>query len=95
MPISFLMARRKNKVKTFDTVYLMLLMLSSIVFPVLLSREVDIMTGIVAWMVSSFLTLDYYFRTTSKNRIKRKKLKQKIADQQLLQDVKKYGKIVR
>lgn len=89
------MARRKNKVKTFDTVYLMLLMLSSIVFPVLLSREVDIMTGIVAWMVLSFLTLDYYFRTTSKNRIKRKKLKQKIADQQLLQDVKKYGKIVR
>lgn len=95
MPISSLMARRKNKVKTFDTVYLMLLMLSSIVFPVLLSREVDIMTGIVAWMVLSFLTLDYYFRTTSKNRIKRKKLKQKIADQQLLQDVKKYGKIVR
>lgn len=84
------MSRRKSKEKTFDTVYLMTLALSSIIFPVMITRNVDVMSGTISWAILTFLTLDFYLRTTRHSYIKKRKLKQRLADKELLKNIKDY-----
>ena len=62
MPIGETMSANKREHKAFDAIYFMTLSLASFVVPVILYRNVDETSAIIAWGVIVFLILDFYLR---------------------------------